>query len=214
MTLLSPQPFPSVVTSALTMNHYAGESGIFVSLSDRLQLPHQPQRHLSLNPIIPPLLQLCGNVKRITKPSYKAVHHDTCCWPQLLLWCAALGSDSWIKKCNVNAEFDVRPHMHTQATQKCVYYHMRPHADTVTQRAKCKTQVSFVLTLLCLCVCPSESAGYLRFTALPSPSLPKLCHEICIHIHNMLASRVNTQNQWNDLLPLPVAVVKPASFSF
>lgn len=59
MTFLSPQPLPYVITSALTMNHYAGDSGSFLSLSDRLQLLQKSQRHLCLNPITSPLLQQC-----------------------------------------------------------------------------------------------------------------------------------------------------------
>lgn len=107
-----------------------GESGIFVSLSDRLQLSCQPQRHLCLNPIISLLLQQ----KRTTKPSYKPLHHDTSCWPQLHLCRAALESHSQIKGLHFECRIlwhTVHPHMQTQGAHKCFYYHMHPHMDKI-----------------------------------------------------------------------------------
>lgn len=80
------------------INHYAG--GIWCSCliiwkaAASLSNPKTPLSESS-NP--PPLVHSYSNVKRITKPPYKALHCDTSCWPQLHLRCVAVVFDSGIE---------------------------------------------------------------------------------------------------------------------
>lgn len=64
---------------------------------------------------------------------------------------------------------------------------------------------------LYLCVTPRK-AQVLGF-ALPSPSLPKLCHEICIRIQYVGIQSQHT-NRRKGLLPFPITVARPAPFTF
>lgn len=124
---------------------------------------------------------------------------------------------SCVRQLNKEMDFECRicailyTHTCTHRPQKSVFcYHMHPHTDTIKQHAKCKTQDSFVIALLCLCVYPSKCTGSLRFTALPSPLLPKLCHEICIQHYGIQSQHTEPKDS---LLPLPIAV-KPYSLRF
>lgn len=189
-----------------------GESGIFVSLSDRLQLSCQPQRHLCLNPIISVLLQQ----KRTTKPSYKPLHHDTSCWPQLHLCRAALESHSQIKGLHLNAEFCDTLYTHTcrHRVHTSVFITICTHTWT-----KSNKQAKYKDTH-CFCVTTALSLVLLLWMHRFSPihcsplSLTPKALSWNMHSHSICwdPDRVNTRNRKNCLPSLPITVVKPSSF--
>lgn len=81
--------------------------------------------------------------------------NDTHWRPQFTQWCAGLVLDTWAEKCTVKAKCDVAAH--TQDTQKsfcCIFLH----------------------------VCTSKRMGCLQFAGLFASLIPKVWHEICIHI--------------------------------
>lgn len=164
------------------MNHYAAESGIFILLSDRTQLPCQPQRHLSLDPIISPLLQPCGRVKRITETFLQS----TSPWHMLLTIATPVVCCIGVRQLNKELHCEYRiwcPTVHPRADHRNVfllwYEPTHGHNHTSTQN----TRHFLLWQHLCVSACyRSKSTGCLRFAALSCPSLPKLCHEICIRI--------------------------------
>ena len=101
---------------------------------------------------------------------------------------------------------------------KAFFITMCTHTRTRAQKhTKCsKTQVSFVTTPLGLCVLLLKKKH--RFSSFhhpslpfPSPSLPELCHEICIHIQYVGIQTESThrsggiacflcQSHWQNLL--------------
>lgn len=117
----------------------------FSLFSDELQLPRQPQRHFCLNPNIAPR----GNGRRNSHASCKALHHDTCCWPQLLVRCAALLSDNFT--CS-------------RGPQKNVFIPICTQTNTITQHAKCKIPTFILRYNRSLCVYSSYSS----FSLTPS----------------------------------------------
>lgn len=146
------------------------------------------------------------------KPSYKALHHDTCCWPQLHLWRAALESDNWIKNSIVNTEFDVLLYTHAQTTETCFYYDMNPHTDIITQAHKIRD------TFFCDNTCASRRVtapkAQVVFDSPPFP-VPRSRSSVMKYafIFNTLGSSVNMLNRRTSLFALSITVAKPASFS-
>lgn len=164
LTLL-PQPLPSVVASALMTNHYAVESRIFILLSDGTELRHQPRRHflwilLSCNPVT------------------KSVFQSILPW-HMLLTSDAFMWDDWIKKSGVNREWEVRVLRHYRWKRRA-FTVMWTHMDKkITQVHKRTPQFSFVDKTSWWCIISRNAQVVFNWATF---LLPKLCHEICIHI--------------------------------
>ncbi len=107
---------------------------------------------------------------------------------------------TWVRQLNkgMNCEYGiwyhtVHPHMHTQTTQrdfiiKCTHTWTQSH-----KQAKCKTQFSFLTTLLCLCVLPLKKHRLSSIQQRPSLSLALQSSVMkYAFTFNMLGSRVNT----------------------
>lgn len=159
--------------------------------------PVNPQRHLSVNPIISVLPQPRGS----PKPPHKALHCDT----RLHLRCAAwVGQLNKEIHCNCSIwQPTVRPH----TEHRNVFLQLwQQQMDKITRASKKRTKVSFEVAVPLSGCCCSQSSGCLSFTALSSPSLPKLCHEICIHIQY-----IGNQSQHTELKAWPASFVSHRS---
>lgn len=159
-----------------------GEPGIFVSLSDRLQLPHQPLRHLHLNLITPPPHPPAGlwhceedhqSTSSQSTPLTTATH--AMCWSTSDLRSA-------FQMQNL-VSFSLPTHAH--ARQTGVF--SLPTAPTHRHRHTAhKVQDTSIFCASVALKKKEEKKAQVLFSSPPSLlhtlSPPKLGHEICIHI--------------------------------